>query len=733
MLGKHDNGFWAGLNMMAVNLLIRLMNAKMFLGKNRKALNFRWANSVLDAFSFVGEFAEGQFTKVYGRVSVRYKFHPQQQHENAIRRFDATDGLAADMAQRGNAAFYQSVCGPSTGSKSRCPVDLTRLKDISTIKASAEYLYNEILRYKAKEAAKGAAKEAAQIARDTYVRGFSRAVKATDDGDWERFREELRKTQHSPAAPEDQAENHVTLIAVSYKGKEMKITHRMRMVEDDGKPVKGSEMNLQEEKRMTADFLDDFRWGQLVRSCKAIARFDGTSHVRLWIDRLCKWGLDKEEKDRIDKLVKWEDFGLLSYAVCQVVRLYSINEPEYGTDFWRKLETVLGIAGKGMVLDDYMLRKYDFTIFYGPTLYQRMGDGLCLIGGGGIYVRSTTLALATALLTDGISVSEANEDPRTKAAAGRWKAWALRTITEGAYSKEHTSMMMQDDEPLRIGYEQFLILAFWESMVSRSSALTGGSYMDMSLMKSMSWRKSACWNGVVEWVGMMGGSCEIVERDVIMQFLKEQTIIGTYVSTTGHVASILTLTSSDMKDKRTIVVDLARFSTARRGHVTAVAEATGLWKRKLLPFYLRHIPNPDNDQKVEFDDGAVKFIYEPMKVGLAFVKWIWGFLVTTLLVILIITAASTRDVGARLFLVLLAIVDAVFFIMWLRGLHIPWPWTDRYDVGEAVFDNLLLHGLYAAGIKKDFRRLQAVPYDEIRWTGISEQCHTNALQKLSYA
>lgn len=686
------------------DIVIKLMNLWMFSFQPRKISNFRWANSVRDAFFFLGEFAGGQFTKIYGRISTKHKYHKLQRYHNAIRQFDVTDGLGAQMMNSGNQAFYQTVAGQADFSGFRyLEADLTRLSDISTATTSGKYVYNEMC------ARKGP--KAALAARNSYVRGFSRVVNASDFSDWTRLREELRSSQHLGAGAEDPIGDNVTLVAVSYKGKEVKITRRMHLLDEEtGEPVEGEGIMQQEKIEMTSDFVDDFRWSQLVRSCVAIAHRKGTDRVRLWIDRLVMMGFSDEEKKRIYGLVNWEDFGLFAYAVCPVVRLYDAQEPYYSTDFWRKLETVMGVAGKGLILDDYMLRKYDRTIFFGPAIYERLDNGLSLLGGGGIYIRSVTLALATAVLTDGVTVSAANEDIRTKRATVAWKAWALRTIAEGAYSKQHSSMLTQEDA-FTVGYRQFMNIAFWESMVSRCPALTGNSYLDMSFQRSMEWRKSACWDGILEWIGMLGDSCKIHDRPEITQFLTQQAEMKLYVSTTGHVASLITLSSSDIRDKRTIVVDLARYSTARHGHVTAVGEATGLFRGPLLPWYLRFDPDPDNDQKVSVTSDGLEYDYEQMKVEFSWMPIMRKILLVVVHLVLLVVMFINK--ALIIIVLMLWFITAMLYFCYCR----PWPWVDQCDVGEAVFDNLLLHGLYDAGIKKQYRKLKIAPYDQIGWSG----------------
>lgn len=98
-----------------------------------------------------------------------------------------------------------------------------------------------------------------------------------------------------------------------------------------------------------------------------LAKCHGVKYVRVWIDRLISMGLsrkERKEKNNID----WTDYGLFAYTVCPVIRLYEEREAEYGTNFWRKLETVMGIAGRGLVADDYMLSSHDYDILWTRAL-----------------------------------------------------------------------------------------------------------------------------------------------------------------------------------------------------------------------------------------------------------------------------------------------------------------------------------------------------------------------------
>ncbi|CDF32694.1 unnamed protein product [Chondrus crispus] len=699
---KHDEPIpgWERQPYRIVDYLVVLMNFLCFMGKRRKLSNFRYANTARDWVASVQHFSKIQFWKVYGRVSARYNYHPQQRFHNAMRKFDASEHLAAQMAQTGNAAFYYNVCDRSGIAKTNYAVDLTKISDLNTIKASADYLFQEV------RARNGV--ESANAAQGCFMRGFSRAIKVSDPSDWNSFRNEIRAYQRVNDDLIGKKEDDALLIALSYKGKDENINRRMRIIKPDGSPDEESGVLMQEKVQRESDFVDDFRWSQVVRSCIAMARTQGKSHVRIWIDRLVMMGVEKEEISRLYGLSPWEEFGLLPYALCPVIRVFSGGEVYYGTDFWRKLETVLGVAGRGLVVDDYMLRKYDRTIFYSPSVYERLADGVSCIGGKGLYVRSTTLALATAILTDGVSVRKSNEDLRTKAGAIAWKAWALRTIAEGAYSKAHPSMMA-GQEAFTIGMESFQTIAFWESIVSRSKALVGQSYLDMSIQRSVEWRSSSQWDGVIEWTGMVGSSCWIQDREEIVEFLTRQSEIRLYVTPSGHVASTVELTSPVNSHKRTLVVDLSRFSTATDGYVTAVAEATGLWGKSVTPWYLRDRVDPDNDQKGEISEEELIFTYEAMKrehVGRIFLRWVIPPLI--FLDVILYVPSYLRVYFASLAALTVLAIMCYYFVP-------SWPWVDKHDVGEALFDNLRLHCLFHSGIKTHFRLLKTVPYNQIKW------------------
>lgn len=760
-----------------VDNLIRILNLIRFLFIPRNRSNFRWANVFKDRFDYVRDLAEDQFTTIYGRITARYNYHSQQRFHNAPRKFNLSEELKNSMAEaKSSKPFYQAIGDQSFEKRPFPKPDFTKLSDIDDVSSSADYLYKELLAIRGENIA--------SVARKCYVRGYSRPILASSHDDWEKFREELFNTAgedsvHLGAGLENDGDD-VLPLAISYKSKEVKISRRMRKIDKDGKVVEDEGLLLQTDKQMTDDFLQDFRWSQLVRSCMELAYQADKSHVRLWIDRLVMMNVSRDERKRIYEIVHWQEFGLFAYAVCPVIRLYEREEPYFGTDFWRKLETVMGVAGNGLVADDYMLRKYDHTIFFGPDLYTRLPNGLCIIGGEGVYLRAVTLALATALLTDGISVSQANEDMRTKKAASSWKAWALRTIAEGAYSRNHTSMLPVDQEPMEVTLEIFEVILFWESMVSKCDALEGHSYLDMSIQRSKEWRKNSSWDGVVEWVGMIRDSCKISasERAKIMAYLNMRTSTDTRIGTTGHTGCILDAVSQDGNHKRSLVVSLSRFSRPRRGHVTAVAEATGLWRERILPWYFKFEVDPDKSQSSYINDkGRVVHERKDLEVEFRWNPILRALLLLTLFLATFIIVAVEDDKLTRsakllrLFLGLggtfllskgsldlsttpngdssnavkniiqvsgLVIFYTAFFLfaqvaskaaflvvwigIWIIGgflffLHVKaWPWVDKTDVGEALFDNLLLHSLFRSGIKRQYKRLRSIDYEDICWS-----------------
>lgn len=707
-----------------VDFLVKCLNIWMMISRSRKASNSKFANTFIDAPELANELHPGQFFRIYNRITSKYRYHALQRFENAVRRFDVKDYLASAMLGQGNLAFYSAVFPNNSQAKqTNFAVDLTTLNSVSTVTSSANYLQQQLaIRAQTtyancKESAPHPDKP--RIARQCYVRGYSRIISALDYDDWERFRKELRGGKHLGAGLEDNSYGEdILIVALSYKAKEIKITRRMRLLNEDGSEV-DDEGLLKETQQLTRDFLDDFRWSQTVRSCMALAKARNKSGVRVWIDRLVMMDKSLEERKNIYRVVDWPDFGLLSYAVCPVIRIYGADEERFKSDFWRKLEAVMGVAGHGLVVDDYQCRQFDETVYYGPSLYSRLSNGLATIGGGGIYVRTGTLAVATAVLTDGVSVAAANEDIRTKKAVVGWKSWALRTISQGAYSASH-SFLMYEEKPFEIRLDDFEIISVWESIVSRCEHLQGKSYLDVSFQRSEEWKTSAEWDGVVEWLGMKKESCLIIERDAIIRFLKEKAEVELYCATSGHVAGLIRLHSIDNMEKRVLAVNLSRFSTGRRGHVTGVAEATGLWDGKSMhtPWLMEFQMDPDEDQKVAINsDKIVEFTYKQPKVVYVWEKY-FILPIVLFITIFIVMVWMTITFGFNVIVIMLdffLFIPSMFLIAFLF-FKSSWPWVDESGVGEGLFDNVLMHGLHDAGIKTQYRQLKSVPYDELGWS-----------------
>ena len=159
-----------------------------------------------------------------------------------------------------------------------------------------------------------------------------------------------------------------------------------------------------------------------------------------------------------------------------------------------------------------------------------------------------------------------------------------------------------------------------------------------------------------------------------------------YKNFTQQVARLVTLRSKDQKYSRMLAVELARHSTVQEGQVTAVAEATGLNKgNSWLPWYLVHTRDPETDQTVEeVEERVLWFKYEPIRVIIIFC------------VLLVIPFYLLMFIG-RLFK------------------KSPWPWLDEDLIGEDLFDNVLMHGIFEAGIKGKFRVFKKESYSEIGW------------------
>ena len=694
------------------DFVVKALNAWLLLVHPRQTIDIRWGNLTRDAEFLARQLKKSQFFTVYQRLSGKYKYHPLQRFEFAPRKFDLSTALFERIQEEGTSAFYSAIAPKDVAApKVNFVPDFTRIQDLSTLELSARYLHKNLLRHRGDEISR--------IAKDLYCRGYSRPIRVLDKDDWEAFREEMRTGVHIGARENEVgSDQQAALIALSYKSHTMEVGQNASFLDKSGKR---HQLDVKHKIVMSPLYLEDFRWSQLMRTAIQIATQEKTEVVRIWIDRLVM--MEKNDEYRHDvyetKGVKWEDFGLWAYAVCPVIRLYDQNEPYYGTDFWRKLEMVMGVAGRGIFVDDYMLRQFDNSIYYGSTLYERLKYGICKIGGKGKYIRGLTLAVATAVLTDGVTVAKMNEHEKTKDSIAGWKAWSLRTIGEGAYSAEH-SVVLREEPAFTVGLSQFCVIAFWESISCSNPVLEGDSYLDMSLQKSLEYRKNERWDGVYEWVGMVHDSCNFEKREQITAYLNNQAQMRLYADTMGHIAGLLTLQSKDCKYFRTIAVNLSRFSTVQSGQVIAVAEATGLNNgNSWLPWYLLHVPNPNLDQKVEVKkELGIVFEYKPIRavyLGLQTIGWI-SLLVSVCSPFILIGQLKPGGfiLASLIIWGILGIWALSYFVI---RVFLPWPWEDTDFIGEALFDNVLMHGLFEAGIKGKFRVFEETSYEKIGWSG----------------
>lgn len=726
-----------------VDILVALGNCYLLVFKPRLFNIVRFGNTASVHEQAGQEFRLGRFHKLHNGFTAKYKYHPLQRKKNLIRRFNVADVLADHMLKLGGTKyFYHAVCGhPLESDHPSYDPDLTTLDSLSTIAAAAKHLYTEMRKFNTDEQA--------LVVKKSFERGFSRKIDVFNFDDWQAFRTELLSGRHLAKDFNNSYSDVDTVpIAVSYKAKEMSFTRRIFYLREvNGKLTENEAFTTKQQQQLTLDFVDDFRWGQLVRVCMQIAKSLKTNSVRLWIDRLITMEQTDEEKRNMYNLSNWWDFGVFPYAVFPVVRLYEGRELEFGTDFWRKIETVLGVAGRGLYVDDYLIRVQDKTIYYGPEIYSQIGSGIARLGGDGIYLRAVTLAMATAILTDGITVRGINEDLRTVREIPGFKAWALRTIGEGAYSSSHSALMRVED-PYQIGLQQFKTIVTWESFVSTCDWLKGKSYLDMSYQRSHEHRYGGHWDGVIEWVGMIKGAVDVVGRESIMSHLNNHVSVQTWVATTGHAASMLKFEVQDERPlgsktkmlKRSLVVEIARLSNTRQGHISAVAEATGLWGESVLRKYFYFGDSPHRFQYVVpyeegiCDDYSLKprslednnadyeviYQYAPIYFLVSSSVWKWIIICAPIFVVVVIVSSRISVPLILIFVILIAVLAALCvcysLLKYYFCYYLAWPWSDWSGYGAAVFDNVLMHSLYNAGIKiLDYRELKPVEYQHIEW------------------
>lgn len=678
-----------------LQILVKIMNLCLFIFSPRKVTNARWADIVTDSSWRATDFLKNQMFRVYLRFSAKYKFHPQQMLLNAYRNMDPVESLAARMAALGTGEYYKALT-PFTGSAvaANFAADLSMHRDSENL-AGVMNTFTSL--------AAATSEENGSLATQLMWSGLSREIEVEDDGDWESFRQQLR--QMSPDSKMDPKSDLQSILplAVSYRGKEetfitkVSISKRGAGASEDVT----EEAEITEKVTRTMDFLDDRRWDQVKRGARVYAELKKYKKCCLWVDRLVMLGRDKDERARIYSTLNWSEFGVYPYVVMPSIRLYDPIEVEFGTDFWRKVESTLAVAGKGLICDDYMIRKYDGAIYYDGSIYKRMGNGMMMLGGSSTYLRSTILALATMIMTDGVTISKSNEDKRTISSIVYWKSWAIRCLSKEAFA--HAPAVPVPNDPPTVDLSVFRFLTAWEFALCRCVELTGSSYLDMSYQRAMSWRKSSSWSGISEWIGMVSEAYKMDKdnEQLVLSYLAQGVKIKMFAAPSGHTVARLTLKNGIEAPMKSLVVETSRFSTIHEGHVLAVADATGLGANRIMPWYLRQVPNPDGDQKVEITNGEVVYSYKNMRLEFVFniwFKWI-GIVIGHCLMLFF-------SFGLWIFIVALYVAYKIW----------KWPWADFNDVGEALFDNVLLDSLYGSGIKSIYRRVRTTGYRDIAWT-----------------
>ena len=407
-----------------------------------------------------------------------------------------------------------------------------------------------------------------------FLKGFSRCINIFDDRDWELLKVQLENSNE--AARTDSYGLHESLyMAVSYKHKDETFTWKIRMMNAEKYEHTNADAEGEVKLERSTDMLFDERWDQLKRCTRELGRKEGKNTAYLWLDRLVFLGDDQSVRDEHLNKVDWSSFGLWPYMVCNVVRLYRSNEKEYSNNFWRKIELYLGINGKGIITDDYMVNTYDNTFNFGDGAVRWYQGGTLMIGGNNTYLRSTVLALASAVLDDGVAITKANEHLETKKSISIWKMWAIWNICQNMYGLGPITPRLV--KRVDIGLPEFKrIVAL--TAVTRDMKLIGNTCpIDFAAVKTSQYRSVASWDGITEWVGFdqTAYSIKPENRVRIKDYLNERAKIEPYVANTGHRATAITLCYKEFeKVNKGIVVETSRYSTLSEGNVISIYSFT---------------------------------------------------------------------------------------------------------------------------------------------------------------
>ncbi len=710
----------APLSMVA--LLVKFKNLMLLLFQPRHLTNVRWADILSDSSWNAVDF-KSRFYRVYLRWSSKYRFHPQQMNYNAARNIDPNEELARRMAAHGTGEYYKALPSSLNASGIDKSADLTTHQQCESL--------GDLLQV-VESLAKLTSHENGELAAEVFAKGLTREVLVDNDEDWEKLRVQLRDNDPNVQLGPDADAKRVLPVAVSYKSgdetfiENVVIRPRGGVIDDElRKALEDSKM--ESKKKRATDFVNDHRWDQLVRGVREYARAKKYAKISLWVDRVRNIGRSPEEKDDMYNKLNWTEVGLYAYMLMPTMRVFCRTEHEYETAFWRSVEMTLAVSGKGLICDDYMLRHYDI-LNYDHTLYHRLRNGIIVLGGTNKYVRSTILAFATMIITDGLSISKSNEHPETISSIVQWKSWAIRSIAQDAFYALAPAVPVRNKPP-SVDFNAFKLLSSWEHDLCHSEQLVGGSYLNVTLERSQSWGRASPWNGVSEWIGMVQDAyfMDKESREDVLNYLNQNVIMKMYAAPSGHTVSQIRLQDGRGSTLKSLVVETSRFSTATHGQAIAVADATGHHGESIIPRYLRFRRNPDGDQQwCHGKFGRLERVILPMSVGLSWSARL--FVGLALLVLNIALGVVTKGVFVGIFVVFCSLIwtYSVFvrytsplspvsqgtMVHWWAS---RWPWADYSDVGEALFHNVLLHSLFGSGIKKKYRRVRTSDYRSIQW------------------
>ena len=567
-----------------------------------------------------------------------------------------------------------------------------------------------------------------------FLKGFSRRINIFDDQDWEKLKMQLVKNDEAARFDyrgflnsDEVARSNFDLvksndlarqkkpplyIAVSYKHKNETFTWKVRMMNAGQREHADAEGEVKFER--SKDMLFDERWDQLKRCTRELGRKEDKHTASLWLDRLVFLNDNQSARDEHLNEVDWSSFGLWPYIVCNVVRLYRCNEKEYSNDFWRKIELYLGINGKGVITDDYMVNTYDDTFNYGEEAVRWYQGGTLMIGGNNMYLRSTVLALASAVLDDGIAITKSNEHPETKKSISIWKKWAIWNICQNMYGLGPITPRLV--KRVDVGLLEFQRIVTLTAVTRNMTLIKNTCPINFAAVKTTQQINISNWDGINEWIGFdqKAYSIEPENRKRILEYLDEIAKIEPYIANTGHRATAITLCSQEYENmNKGIVVETSRYSTLSKGNVISIYSFTNETSgKRLFPQY-ESIINPDKQQVEAISSKGWEVKYKRCVYISIIEKWIIAIL-SIIFGLAISTGGITAIFGIPLFLF------GVYLITPNIKMKSIW-WCDKQFIGEGITDNIILHKTYGSGIKSKYNKLGGeIKYSAITWSQFTD-------------